>query len=107
MMTAKTFVSQAAEVHSAATATMTDKLIVERIRLFLLILAGLMCLGTIAELWLAEHTKEVIQWLPFVLCGLGLIVIVAVGWKPNRTTIWALRGTMVVTMLGSLIGVYE
>ncbi len=106
-MTAKTFVSQAAEVHSAATPTMTDKVIVERLRLFLLSLSGLMCLGTIAELWLAEHTKEVIQWLPFILCGLGLVVIIAVWLRPNLATIWTLRGTMAVTMLGSLIGIYE
>ena len=39
----------------------------DRLRTFLFALAAAMCLGTIVELALANHTKQVIQWLPFGL----------------------------------------
>ena len=44
----------------------------ERLRGFLFALAAAMCLGTIVELFLANHTKQAIQWLPFALCAAGL-----------------------------------
>ena len=86
---------------------MTTQVIEQRLRLLLLSLAGLMCVGTMVELWLAGHTKEIIQLLPFILCGLGLAAIVAVWRRPGWATIWALRITMSVAALGSLLGVYE
>jgi hypothetical protein len=86
---------------------MTSKTVEGRLRLFLLSLSGFMSLGTIVELWLTEHTKEALQLLPFVLCGLGLAVVVAVLLRPQRKTIWTLRIVMSVIALSSLLGVYE
>jgi hypothetical protein len=86
---------------------MTAKIIEGRLRLFLLGLAGFLCVGTAVELWLAEHTKELIQLLPFILCGLGLAVIVAVWLRPHRRTIWVLRIVMGLVTLGSLFGIFE
>jgi len=86
---------------------MTAKIIEGRLRLFLLGLAGFLCVGTAVELWLAEHTKELIQLLPFILCGLGSAVIIAVLLHPRRGTIWALRIVMGLVTLGSLFGIFE
>jgi hypothetical protein len=86
---------------------MTAKTVEDRLRLFLLGLAGMMCLGTLLELWLAEHTKQLIQFLPFVLCGLGLAAVIAVWLRPSRASIWTLRSIMGAAAFGSLIGVYE
>jgi len=86
---------------------MTAKTVEERLRLFLLGLSGAMCLGTIVELWLAEHTEQLLQLLPFILCGLGLAAVIAVLLRPGRSTIWALRFVMGLAAFGSLVGVYE
>jgi len=91
----------------SVTKTMTSKTVEERLRLFLLGLSGVMCLGAIVELWLAGHTQQLIQFLPFVLCGLGLAAVIGVLLRPGRSTIWALRFIMGIAACGSLIGAYE
>src|SRR5215212_1796781 len=79
----------------------------QRLRTFLLWLAGSMCIGTIAELFLAKHYEDPLQFVPFVLCGLGLIAVAAVLHRPLRARLLALRGVMSLLLLGSLLGVYE
>ena len=78
-----------------------------RLRAFLFALAGAMCLGTIVELALANHTKQAIQWLPFGLCLAGLAAVAAAWLRPARGTLWSLRLVMGAAALGSLIGGYE
>lgn len=106
-MTTKSFSALAAEHVSAATQPMNDKSLIAQFRLFLLGLSAFMSLGTIVELILTEHYKEPMQLVPFALCILSLAVVGAVLVWPNRTTIWALRGTMAVAAFGSLIGMWE
>lgn len=106
-MTAKTPHTIAPSRELSADKAMTSKTVEERLRLFLLGLSGVMCLGTLVELWLAEHTKQLIQFLPFILCGLGLAAVIAVLLRPSRSSIWTLRLVMGIAAFGSLIGVYE
>jgi hypothetical protein len=86
---------------------MTSTTVEERLRAFLFALAGAMCLGTIVELVLANHTKQAIQWLPFALCAAGVAAVAAAWLRPNRGTLWTLRLIMGAAAAGSLIGVYE
>jgi hypothetical protein len=86
---------------------MSAEVIVTRMRRFMLVLACFLCAGTVIELWLTEHTKTPIQFVPFVLCGVGLIALLAVLSRPTQRTIWALRAVMVVAALGGLLGTYE
>src|SRR5262245_20302486 len=79
----------------------------QRLRTFLLGLAGWMCVGTIVELFLAKHYDDAVQLVPFVLCAVGLIAVLVALWRPMRATLLALRGVMGLLMLGSLVGVYE
>lgn len=79
----------------------------QRLRSFLLWLAGWMCFGTSVELFLAKHYKDPIQFVPFILCGVGLIAVVAALRRPQRAQLLALRGVMTLLLLGSLLGVYE
>jgi len=79
----------------------------QRLRIFLLWVAGALCAGTIVELYLAKHTKEPMQFVPFALCALGLLAVVSALRRPSRASLWSLRGVMGVLMLGSLLGVYE
>jgi hypothetical protein len=86
---------------------MSSTLVEQRLRTFLLVLSGWMCAGTIVELFLAKHTEDAVQFVPFVLCGVGLIAVVAALRRPRRLTLLALRGVMGLLMIGSLFGVYE
>jgi hypothetical protein len=76
-------------------------------RRFLLLLACLMCVGIVSELWLTNHLQTAIQLIPFGLCGLGLLSLGAVLVRPQWGTIWALRVVMLVVLLGGALGVYE
>lgn len=78
-----------------------------RFRLFLLGVAAFMFVGSLAELYFAEHTESPVQLLPFVLAALGLIAIVAVYLRPQSITLRLLQGVMVLTGLGSAFGIFE
>lgn len=77
-----------------------------QLRQFLLALAGAMCLGILVELWLADHTQEPLQWVPFGLSVVGLAAVVAFWLRPSPATLWALRAAMAVVVLGALAGVF-
>jgi hypothetical protein len=81
--------------------------IADRLRRFLLVVAAASCLGIGTELWLAEHTGESMQLVPFALCGLGFVASVAALLRPNRQTLLVLRLVMIPVALGSLLGVWE
>ena len=85
---------------------MSTERILARLRIFLLSVSGALCLGTVIELWLAEHTEGT-QLVPFVLCGLGLLVVVRMLLRPGRATAWGLRAIMGIVALGSVFGIYE
>lgn len=86
---------------------MSDRIILDRLRKFFLLFVGFMCMGTVVELLLAGHSKEPMQLVPFVLCGLGLITVLGALYAPQRKTILALRVVMALLIAGSLLGVYE
>lgn len=86
---------------------MNAQTLVERYRAFLLGLAAFMCVGTVIELWLAGHTQQPLQFVPFILCALALAAILATFLRPTPRTLWSLRVVMGTLMLGSLIGMYE
>jgi hypothetical protein len=79
----------------------------QRLRFFLLAIAGCICAGTIIELLLAKHTETAVQLAPFALCGLGLLAVAAALARPRRGTLIALRLVMGLLIAGSLLGVYE
>ena len=85
---------------------MIDAVVLLRLRRFLLTTSALLFAGTLGELWLINHTEDVVQYLPFVLCGLGLLVLLVVWLRPRRAMMLALRAMMALVVLGSLIGVY-
>jgi hypothetical protein len=84
---------------------MTAEALVSRMRRFMLLLTALIFLATLTELWLVEHANEPLQFVPIILCGLGLVVV-AVGllW-PQKSTLLALRVVMIFVALGGLVGI--
>ena len=75
-------------------------------RRFLLMIVECLCVGTVIELYLEKHYKETDQLIPFVLCAIGFVSVLAVQWRPSRNTIWFLRIVMIAVVLGSLLGGY-
>lgn len=86
---------------------MDSATVVRRLRGFLLIVAGSICLGAPLELWLADHTESPAQLIPFALCAVGLLAVAAAFLRPSRGTLLALRLVMVLLLLGSGLGIYE
>jgi hypothetical protein len=83
---------------------MSADAIVARLRLFLLSLSFLSLVVTLTELLLEEHYQELLQLIPFVLGGAGLLALVAALLRPGRATLLALRGVMAGVALGGIIG---
>ena len=54
---------------------MNTEVILTRVRQFLLIISAGIFVMTTAELIFVSHWNESIQYLPFALCGLGLIML--------------------------------
>lgn len=86
---------------------MNEHLTLKRLRTFLHGLTAALLLGTIAELILVGHAETLVQIIPFVLCGLGLLALAAVWVRPSRGTVLLLRITMAAVALGSLVGMVE
>jgi hypothetical protein len=78
-----------------------------RLRRFLFALTVLLYAGTLVELLFTAHTKEPIQFLPFLLCGWGIVITLAALLRPQRNVLVALRVSMILIALGSVIGLYE
>ena len=86
---------------------MSAELLVHRFRLFLLTLSGLIFVGTVVELLFIEHTESLVQWIPYILAGLGLLAIAGALLRPQRATLLSLQIVMGLVVLGSLFGTYE
>lgn len=86
---------------------MSPDIVLFRLRRFLLALSGLLFAGVVVELLFADHLKEVVQLIPFVLCGLGLIAASVAVLRPQRQTLLGLRACMGLVTFGSLFGLYE
>lgn len=71
----------------------------------MLLLAAFIQVGTLGELWLVEHNQDPLQFVPFVLCGVGLIAVAAALFRPQRATLVALRIVMILVAIGGLVGV--
>ncbi|MDQ1589413.1 MAG: hypothetical protein QOG71_40 [Pyrinomonadaceae bacterium] len=80
--------------------------VLSRLRRFLLAFTVLLLGGALLELWLIEHTEDPVQFVPFVLCGLGMLAALAALLRPGRATVWAVRVCMALLVLGSLLGIY-
>jgi hypothetical protein len=89
------------------TAPNTVDPVLQRLRTYLLLLAGGLSAGAIVELLAASHTEEPLQWVPFVLCGLSFVAIAAALLRPQRGVILALRSVAILMIAGSLLGIYE
>ncbi|MCA9866849.1 MAG: hypothetical protein KIS95_09340 [Anaerolineae bacterium] len=80
--------------------------IIHRLRLFLLGLAGFIFAGVPVELYFAEHTEQPLQFVPFVLSGLGVVAVLVALLRAGRGATRVLRAVAAVIALGGLLGMY-
>lgn len=83
---------------------MSDELILKRLRAFLLGFCIFIFAGTIIELWAIDHTQEALQYFPFILCALGIILAALMLIMPTQFTISLLRVGMWIIFVGGIIG---
>ena len=86
---------------------MNSDAILARLRQFLLLITGGIFITTIIELIFVSHWNQTIQYLPFALCGLGLITLGIVSLRPSKSSIKLLYWSMIVIGVCSFIGFYE
>lgn len=83
---------------------MKSDIILARLRQILLVIDTGVFVMTAAELFFVGHWNETIQFLPFGLCGLGLVTVLLVYVRPTRTTVHLMRASMALIGLCSFIG---
>lgn len=83
---------------------MSDAALVTWFRRFLLLAAFVMCAGVIAELWLTGHYDEPLQWVPFIVCGMGMLLLLVVLTRPQRSMLRAMQALMIVMALAGAVG---
>jgi hypothetical protein len=86
---------------------MNQGFVLLRLRRFLLLFSALLFVGAVVELLLTEHTGGFVQLIPFALCGLALIALLIVLFRPRRASLLLLRACLGLAMLGSIYGIYE
>jgi hypothetical protein len=92
---------------AAGVSTMTASEVLRRLRRFLLVLVVFLFAGALVELWLVGHTKELVQWIAFVLAGAGALSVLVVLFRLSPATVRVLRVCMLVVAVGSLFGIYQ
>lgn len=80
--------------------------VAQRLRRFLLGVVAVTLLITPFELILLEHTEETLQWIPFVVSGMGLLAVAGAWIRPSTISLKILRWTMGVVALSSFVGMY-
>ena len=72
--------------------------------ILIILLVGMV--GILIELLLLEHFEDVLQLMPLVLLGLGLISLVWHARSPHRTSTRAVRTIMVLFLVSGVLGVF-
>ena len=82
----------------------TDQPTLDRVRRFLLALFVVGVIGTIVELLLAQHTEDVLQYIPFILLGLSLASLGLHAVLRRRPSMRAFQGVMVLFVAAGVTG---
>jgi hypothetical protein len=83
---------------------MNDAALVLWFRRFLLGAACAICAGVIAELWLTGHYDEPLQFAPFIVCGMGIVLLLAALGRPQRGVLRAMQALMIVMAIVGAVG---
>jgi hypothetical protein len=78
--------------------------VLERLRLWVLGVLVLGLIGTVTELFLLEHDEQALQFVPLVLIGLGVVVLVWHYAAGNTASLRALQIVMALFVLSGFAG---
>jgi hypothetical protein len=78
--------------------------VLERLRLWVLGVLVLGLIGTVTELFLLEHDEQALQFVPLVLIGLGVVVLVWHYAARNTASLRALQIVMALFVLSGFAG---
>jgi hypothetical protein len=70
----------------------------------MLSIAMAICAGVFTELWLTNHTDEPLQWVPFIVCGLGIVLLITTLARPQRGWLRALQVLMIAMAVAGGVG---
>ncbi|MFZ4826702.1 MAG: hypothetical protein ACOYLB_05045 [Phototrophicaceae bacterium] len=84
---------------------MDSQKVLQNLRASLLAIASMAFIVTPVELWLTGHYENAFQWIPFILCGIGLVAIGTVYFHPARWSVWGLRLVMGAVGVGGVYGI--
>ena len=83
---------------------MKTETVLKRLRIFLLGFSIFIFAGAVMEHFALKHYREDLQWVPFILCPLGILLNALFLAKPGRGMLSALKIGMWVIAAGGLIG---
>jgi len=76
------------------------------VRKFILAVFVVGVIGTGGDLLLLGHTEDYRQWIPLVLMGLSLIVLVAHRLTANPATVRLFQLTMAMFVISGIVGIW-
>jgi hypothetical protein len=82
----------------------TDQATLNRMRRYLLALFIVGVIGTIVELLLAQHTEDVLQYIPFILLALSLAALLLHAVMRRRPTLRTFQILMVLFVAAGVTG---
>jgi hypothetical protein len=83
---------------------MTNEKILMRLRTFLFGFSIFIFAGSLVELFFLNHTREELQWTPFFLIALGIILAALMLIKPTTAVIKVMRIGMWAIVAGGIAG---
>lgn len=83
---------------------MTAELVLKKLRVFLQVFSVFIFSGALVELFFLGHTREKLQFMPFFLIALGIILALVMLIKPSMRMAKVLRIGMWFVLIGGVVG---
>jgi hypothetical protein len=83
---------------------MTNEKILKNLRTFLLGFSIFIFAGSLVELFFLDHTREELQWTPFFLIALGIVLAALMLIRPTAGVLKVMRLGMWFILMGGIFG---
>jgi uncharacterized membrane protein len=83
---------------------MNNDKVLKNLRTFLFGFSIFIFVGSLVELFFLNHTREELQWTPFFLSGLGIILAALMLIKPSAGMLKVMRVGMWIILVGGIFG---
>jgi uncharacterized membrane protein len=83
---------------------MNSEKVLKNLRTFLFGFSIFIFAGSLVELYFLNHTREELQYVPFFLCGIGILLAALMLIKPGKTALGIMRVGMWIVAIGGVVG---